>query len=78
MSLPLGIHPAGQMWARSGQKLGIGMIWAGAGASTPSMVQLTLIERLKPTILLTMSSYGLHLANLAKAAGNRPKTKLDP
>src|SRR5262245_44893422 len=29
MSLPLGIHPAGQMWARSGQKLGIGMIWAG-------------------------------------------------
>ena len=69
MSLPLGIHPAGQMWARSGQKLGIGMIWAGAGASTPSMVQLTLIERLKPTILLTMSSYGLHLANLAEAAG---------
>ena len=69
MSLPLGIHPAGQMWARSGQKLGIGMLWAGAGASTPSAVQLALIERLKPTILLTMSSYGLHLANLAAAAG---------
>jgi phenylacetate-CoA ligase len=69
MSLPLGIHPAGQMWARSGQGLGIGMLWAGAGASTPSAVQLSLIERLKPTILLTMSSYGLHLANLAEAEG---------
>ena len=69
MSLPLGIHPAGQMWARSGQRLGIGMLWAGAGASTPSAVQLSLIARLKPTILLTMSSYGLHLANLADAQG---------
>ena len=69
MSLPLGIHPAGQMWARSGQRLGIGMLRAGAGASTPSAVQLSLIERLKPTILLTMSSYGLHLANLAEAEG---------
>jgi phenylacetate-CoA ligase len=69
MALPLGIHPAGQMWARSGQRLGIGMLWAGAGVSTPSVVQLTLIERLRPTILLTMSSYGLHLANLAEAEG---------
>ena len=69
MSLPLGIHPAGQMWARSAENLGIGTVWAGSGASTPSAVQLALIERLKPTILLTMSSYGLHLANLAEAQG---------
>ena len=69
MSLPLGIHPAGQMWARSAENLGIGTIWAGAGASTPSTVQLSLIAGLKPTILLTMSSYGLHLANLAEAQG---------
>jgi phenylacetate-CoA ligase len=69
MALPLGIHPVGQMWARSGQKLGLGMLWAGAGVSTPSAVQLMLIERLRPTILLTMSSYGLHLANLAEAHG---------
>lgn len=69
MSLPLGIHPAGHMWARSGEGLGIGMLWAGAGASTPSAMQLALIQRLKPTILLTMSSYGLHLANLAEAQG---------
>ena len=69
MSLPLGIHPAGQMWARSAENLGIGAVWAGSGASTPSAVQLALIARLKPTILLTMSSYGLHLANLAEAQG---------
>lgn len=69
VSLPLGIHPAGQMWARSGEKLGIGILWAGSGASTPSTVQLSLIDRLKPTILLTMSSYALHLANLAEAQG---------
>jgi phenylacetate-CoA ligase len=69
MSLPLGVHPAGQMWARSGEKLGIGMLWAGAGASTPSVMQLALIQKLKPSILLTMSSYGLHLGNLAEAQG---------
>ena len=69
MSLPLGVHPAGQMWARSAENLGIGAIWAGSGASTPSAVQLALIGRLKPTLLLAMSSYGLHLANLADAQG---------
>ena len=69
MALPLGVHPAGQMWARSAENLGIGAIWAGSGASTPSAVQLALIDRLKPTMLLAMSSYGLHLANLAEAQG---------
>jgi phenylacetate-CoA ligase len=69
MALPLGVHPAGQMWARSAENLGIGAIWAGSGASTPSAVQLSLIQRLKPTLLLAMSSYGLHLANLAEAQG---------
>lgn len=69
MALPLGVHPAGQMWARSGEGLGIGMLWAGSGASTPSAMQLALIRRLKPSILLTMSSYGLHLGNLAEAQG---------
>jgi phenylacetate-CoA ligase len=69
MSLPLGIHPVGQMWARSAENLGIGTIWAGSGAATPSVIQLALIARLKPTILLAMSSYGLHLANLAEVQG---------
>jgi phenylacetate-CoA ligase len=32
-------------------------------------LQLELIERLKPTIWMGMSSYGLHLANLAEARG---------
>ena len=39
------------------------------GTSTPSALQLELIQRLKPTIWLGMSSYALHLANLAEARG---------
>ena len=69
ISFPLGIHPAGHMWARSARILGIGAIWAGAGASYPSLTQLELINDLKPTIWMGMSSYGLHLANLAHTKG---------
>jgi phenylacetate-CoA ligase len=43
--------------------------WAGSGTTTPSAMQLELIERLRPTIWMGMSSYGLHLANLAEARG---------
>jgi phenylacetate-CoA ligase len=69
MSFPLGIHPVGQMLARATQTRGLGVNWAGSGTSTPSVMQLELIERLRPTIWMGMSSYGLHLANLAEARG---------
>ncbi len=69
ISFPLGIHPAGQIWARSAHDLGIGMNWAGAGAAMPSEAQLALIEMTEPTILIAMSSFALHLANLAEAKG---------
>ena len=65
LSFPLGIHPAGQMWARAAEELGIGVAWAGAGAAAPSMLQLELLSMLEPTVWMGMSSYGLHLANLA-------------
>jgi len=68
-SFPLGIHPVGQMLARSAQTWGLGVNWAGAGTTTPSGLQLELIERLRPTLWMGMSSYGLHLANLADAQG---------
>jgi phenylacetate-CoA ligase len=67
LSLPLGVHPAGHAWARSGALIDVGMIWAGAGSSTPSAVQLELIHKLKPSVWMGMPSYGLHLANLADA-----------
>ncbi|MEC7488841.1 MAG: AMP-binding protein [Pseudomonadota bacterium] len=67
VSFPLGIHPAGHMWARAARILGIGALWGGAGAVLPSETQLELIANLKPTIWMGMSSYGLHLANLASA-----------
>lgn len=69
VSFPLGIHPVGQVFARCAGDLGIAVNWAGAGTTTPSAIQLELIRRLKPSIWMGMSSYGLHLANLADVQG---------
>jgi phenylacetate-CoA ligase len=69
VSFPLGIHPVGQMLARAAATRGIAVNWAGSGTTTPSALQLELIDRLKPTIWMGMSSYGLHLGNLAEARG---------
>lgn len=69
LSLPLGIHPAGQMMARAGEAEGIAMAWVGAGAAAPSELQLDLLALFKPTLWVGMSSYGIHLANLAQARG---------
>lgn len=69
VSFPLGIHPVGQMLARAAAARGIAVNWAGSGTTTPSALQLELIDRLQPTIWMGMSSYGLHLANLAEARG---------
>jgi phenylacetate-CoA ligase len=69
VSFPMGIHPVGQVFGRCAASRGITVNWAGSGASTPSALQVELIHRLKPTIWLGMSSYALHLANLAEARG---------
>jgi len=74
ISFPLGIHPVGQIYSRCATSRGITVNWAGAGTSTPSPLQLELIQRLKPTIWLGMSSYALHLANLAEARGVEPNS----
>jgi phenylacetate-CoA ligase len=68
-SFPLGIHPAGQMFARSAAIARIAMTWAGAGTTTPSSLQLDLIQRLRPTVWIGMPSYALHLATLAATQG---------
>jgi phenylacetate-CoA ligase len=69
VSFPLGIHPVGQLAPRSAEMEGIATIWAGAGTTTPSEVQLDLILSLKPSIVAAMPSYALHLANVAEARG---------
>lgn len=69
ISFPIGIHPAGQIWARSAHDFGVGMSWVGAGNAVPSAAQLDLIQALKPTVLIAMPSFALHLANLADAQG---------
>lgn len=69
VSFPLGIHPVGQLMVRAAQNHGMATLSAGAGNTTPSELQLELIRTLKPTIWAGMSSYCLHLANLAEAKG---------
>ncbi len=69
VSYPLGIHPVGQVFSRCAASRGIAVNWAGSGTSTPSGLQLELIQRLKPTLWMGMSSYALHLANLAETRG---------
>lgn len=69
VAFPLGIHPVGQLTARSAEMEGLSTIWAGAGTTTQTPVQLELIRELKPTIVTAMPSYALHLANTAEALG---------
>ena len=68
-AFPLGIHPVGQMMARAAEASNMGALMAGAGTTTPSALQIELIDKLRPDILVGMSSYALHLANLADHNG---------
>lgn len=69
MSLPLGIHPAGHLMARSGSDMGVGMVWAGGGNTLPSPAQLDLVAMFQPTAWIGMASYGIQLGNLARTQG---------
>jgi phenylacetate-CoA ligase len=69
-SFPLGIHPAGQMMARAAEKCGMAVLLAGAGTSTPSTLQVELIEKIEPDVWMGMPSYALHLASLAEQRGH--------
>ncbi len=68
-AFPLGIHPVGHLTPRSAQMEGLATVWAGAGTTTPSSIQVELIRDLKSTIFAAMPSYALHLANVAEAHG---------
>ncbi len=69
ISFPIGVHPAGQVWARSSRLFDVGMVWVGAGSAYPSVAQIELIQNLEPSVFIGMSSFALHLANLAEAKG---------
>ena len=72
-SFPLGIHPAGQIMARAAHLMNVGVTWAGGGNSTPSELQLELLELLQPDVWMGLPSYGMHLLNLAEAQGQSLK-----
>ena len=68
VSFPLGIHPVGQMLARAAGTRGIAVNWAGSGATTPSVMQLELIERLAEIGPVLIAEAVQHLAaNLSVA-----------
>lgn len=69
IAFPIGVHPAGQVWARSASLFDVGMVWVGAGNAVPTEAQLGLIQSLRPTVFMGMSSFALHIANLADARG---------
>lgn len=68
-SLPLGIHPAGQMVARAAEHLGAAVAWTGAGNQLASTKQVELVHELGATVWCGMASFGLHLGHIAEAAG---------
>lgn len=72
LSLPLGIHPAGHLCARAAEREGAAVMWVGAGNAAPSAMQLDLIRNFRPSVWVGMSSYAIHLANLAAAEGEKP------
>jgi phenylacetate-CoA ligase len=69
ISFPIGIHPAGQIWARSAHQMGVGMNWVGAGNAVPTEAQIDLILALKPTVLISMPGFALNLVNIADTKG---------
>lgn len=69
ISFPMGIHPAGHLYARAAEEMGIATLWCGSGANTPSELQIDLIRTLKPTIWAGMASYALQLAQHAERIG---------
>ena len=47
------------------------VLLAGAGTTTPSTLQVELIEKIEPDVWMGMPSYALHLASLAEQNGHR-------
>ncbi len=66
---PLGIHPVGLCYARAAQQLGAGVVTCGSGNSTPTALQIELIQTLRPTVIAGMASYALQLAQHAERLG---------
>src|ERR1700746_2104609 len=50
-AFPLGIHPAGQMMTRAAEASGLGAPMARAGTTTPSALQIELIDKAKAHLL---------------------------
>ncbi len=69
LSLPLGMHPAGHLMGRASAEAELGVVWAGGGNTLPSAMQIEMMALFQPTAWIGMASYGLQLANLARAQG---------
>lgn len=68
----MGVHPIGHMYGHALHAHGCGNIFSGAGANTPTDVQVQLIFDLKPTVWIGIGSYIIHLGHRAEALGLDP------
>ena len=69
MSMPLGMEPWGQLMARSGSEIGIGMLWAGGGDTLPPEAQLEMLREVGPSAWIGAADHGIGLGNLARSEG---------
>jgi phenylacetate-CoA ligase len=65
----MGVHPIGAMFTHVLRDHGVGQIFAGAGANTPSDVQVQLMFDLQPSAWIGIGSYINHLGHRAEALG---------
>ncbi|MGH7735676.1 MAG: phenylacetate--CoA ligase family protein, partial [Gemmatimonadales bacterium] len=70
----LGVHPIGHMFGHALRERGLGNIFAGSGANTPTDAQVQMLFDLRPTVWMGIGSYLNHLGHRAEALGYDPAT----
>jgi phenylacetate-CoA ligase len=72
-AFPLGTHPIGHMFTHAAHEVGAGCVPAGSGANTPTDTQVQLLFELRPTVLIGLASYLVHLGHAAESLGRSPR-----
>ena len=72
-AFPLGTHPIGHMFAHAAHEVGAGCVPAGSGANTATDTQVQLLFDLRPTVVIGLASYLVHLGHVAESLGRSPR-----
>lgn len=68
----LGVHPIGHMFGHALRERGVGNIFAGSGANTPTDAQVRILFDLRATAWMGIGSYLNHLGHRAETLGYDP------